>query len=59
MAMRKLEEKNIRKLTRLGKTSLVVSIPVEIIKSLGWGEKQRVTVKKINGAVVIRDYRNK
>jgi len=57
--MRKLEEKNIRKLTRLGKTSLVVSIPVEIIKSLGWGEKQRVTVKKINGAVVIRDYRNK
>lgn len=59
MAMRKLEDKSIRKLTRAGKTSLSVTIPVEIIKDLGWREKQKVVVKKEKGCVVIRDYRSK
>lgn len=43
----------------MGKTSLAVTIPVEIISSLGWKEKQRVAVKKINGAVVIRDWKKR
>lgn len=55
----KLKDKSVRKLTRAGKTSLSVTIPVEIIKSFGWKEKQRVSVKKIKGGVVIRDFRNK
>ncbi|MBU2028627.1 AbrB/MazE/SpoVT family DNA-binding domain-containing protein [Patescibacteria group bacterium] len=57
MAMRKLEDKNVRKLTRAGKTSLAVTIPVEIITSLGWKEKQKVVVKRIKGGLVIRDWR--
>ena len=57
--MRKLEEKNTRKLTRLGKTSLTVSIPVEIIKSLGWREKQKVQVKRVKGGALIKDCRSK
>jgi len=55
----KLKDKNTRKITRIGKTSLAVTIPVEMAKDLGWREKQRVVVKRIKGGMVIRDYRSK
>jgi len=57
MAMRKLNDKSIRKLTRAGKTSLAVTLPIEIIKALGWREKQKVVVKKIKGGVAIKDWK--
>jgi bifunctional DNA-binding transcriptional regulator/antitoxin component of YhaV-PrlF toxin-antitoxin module len=57
MAMKKLVDKSIRKITRAGKASLSVTIPIEIIKELGWREKQRVRVKRIRGGVEIKDWR--
>ena len=57
--MQKLVDKNIRKLTRAGKASISVTIPVEIVKSLNWREKQKVVVKKVNGSVVIRDWKKR
>ncbi len=57
MADKKYKDKNVRKLMKSGSTSLVVSIPVEILKSLGWKEKQKLSVKKINGGVQIRDWK--
>lgn len=57
MSVRKQEEKNIRKITRVGKTSLAVTLPVEMTRELGWREKQRVVVKRIKGGVAIRDQR--
>jgi antitoxin component of MazEF toxin-antitoxin module len=57
MAMGKLADKNIRKITRVGKGSLSVTIPVEVIKSLGWREKQKVKVKRVKGGAVIKDCR--
>jgi len=57
MSVRKMEEKNIRKITRVGKTSLAVTLPVEMMRELGWREKQRVAAKRIKGGLVIRDYR--
>ena len=56
MADKKYDERNVRKVTRNG-SSLSVSIPVEILKKLGWKEKQKVVVKKIKGGVQIRDWR--
>lgn len=55
--MRKLKDKNKRKLLKLGTTSLAVTIPVEILSSLKWREKQRVVVKKVRGGVTIKDYK--
>lgn len=55
----KLKDKNTRKITRVGKTSLSITIPVEMAKDLGWREKQKVQVKRIKGGLVVRDYRNK
>lgn len=56
-----LKDKNIRKLTRMGRagSSLGLTIPKELATSLGWKERQKVIVKKINGALVIRDYKSK
>jgi antitoxin component of MazEF toxin-antitoxin module len=55
----KLKDKNIRKITRVGRSSLAVTLPLEMARELGWREKQRVVVKKIKGGLVIRDYRAK
>jgi len=44
MTTRKLEDKNIRKITRVGRTSLAVTLPVEMVKDLGWKEKQKVKI---------------
>lgn len=55
--MKKLADKNVRSLTKLGKFSYAVTLPVEIVKALGWREKQRVVVKKVKGGVVIRDWK--
>jgi len=52
---RKLKDKNIRKITRNG-SSLSVTIPVEMLKELGWREKQKVVVKKKDGGVLIVDW---
>lgn len=59
MTTRKLEEKNIRKITRVGRSSLCVTLPIEMIDSLGWKEKQKVKLSKIKGGIVIRDWRSK
>jgi len=55
----KLKDKNIRKITRVGKTSLAVTLPKEMAADLGWREKQRVVVKRIKGGLTIKDYKSK
>lgn len=54
--MRKLQEKNIRKLTRVGKTSISVTIPIEIVKDLKWKERQKVVVKQSGKKIIIQDW---
>jgi len=53
----KLKDKNTRKVTRIGKTSLAVTIPIEMATELGWREKQKVTIKKVHGGILIRDWK--
>jgi hypothetical protein len=57
MPTRKMEDKNIRKLIKVGKQSIAVTIPIEIFRALGWREKQRVVVKRIKGGIEVRDWR--
>lgn len=56
MADKKYTDRNIRKITRNG-TSHSVSIPVELLKKLGWKEKQRVKITKIHGGIQIKDWK--
>lgn len=54
---RKSEEKNIRKLVRMGKTSLAVTIPRDLVVALNWREKQKLTVKRQGQSIVISDWK--
>jgi hypothetical protein len=59
MPTRKLKDKNIRKLTRMGRAgaSLGLTIPKEAVSDLGWKEKQKVIVKKVRGGILVKDWR--
>ncbi len=56
---KKSTETNTRKLTRMGRASLGLTLPADLVKSLGWRERQRVKVRKSGGALIIRDARTK
>jgi len=59
MAVRKKEDNNIRKITKVGKKSIAVTLPIKLVRELGWREKQKVVVKRVKGGVEIRDFRSK
>jgi antitoxin component of MazEF toxin-antitoxin module len=54
---RKISQNNVRKLLRLGKTSLAVTLPKGILFELGWRETQKVAVKKRGKTIVIEDWK--
>ncbi len=57
MSVRKAEEKNIRKLAKMGKKSIGLTLPIEIIRELGWREKQKIVVKRVRGGIMIKDWK--
>tara|TARA_B100001989_G_C24413917_1_gene400487 strand:- start:420 stop:599 length:180 start_codon:yes stop_codon:yes gene_type:complete len=58
MPRRKLEDRNIRKLSRVGGgRSISVTLPIELVKELGWREKQKVVVKKRGQGLIIEDWK--
>lgn len=57
MGVRKQSEQNIRKLTRMGRKSLGLTLPIELVEKLGWREKQKLIVKKIRGGLSIKDWK--
>lgn len=59
MSNRKATETSKRKLTKMGNRSLGLTLPIELVRSLGWKEKQNVIVKKMGGALVVRDAKSK
>jgi len=56
MPIQKLSKQEIRKIIKIG-DSFSVTIPIEILRALGWKEKQKVTVKKTRGGFVVRDWK--
>ena len=57
MANKKTDETNVRKLTKIGRKSIGLTLPIELVRELGWRERQKVVVKKIKGVVMVRDWR--
>lgn len=57
MSTQKLEDKNVRKITKVGRSSLCVTLPIEMVRKLGWKEKQKVKASRIKGGIVIRDWK--
>ena len=57
MPTQKMKNKNTRKLIKIGGKSLSVTIPKELVNQLGWKEKQKVTVKRAHGGLLIKDWK--
>ena len=59
MSRRKLNERSIRKLFKIGKISLAVILPIEIIRKLKWRAGQKIVVKKSGKKIGIFDWQPK
>jgi len=55
---RKKPNKNVRKITRVGKRSYAVTLPIDTVRSFGWKEKQKVILKinKRRKTITIQDW---
>lgn len=47
----------VNKLTRLGKKSMAVTLPIELVEKLGWRERQKVKVVKKGSKLIISDWK--
>ncbi len=59
MANKKADERGVRKLTKQGGASIGVTLPIEMIRDLGWREKQKVVVTRVRGGLMIRDWKSR
>lgn len=50
-------EKYIRKITRVGKRSLAIVIPADIVDNLKLKEKQKLTITTKGRSIVIKDWK--
>jgi hypothetical protein len=58
MSRRRLNNRNIRKLTRTGRgASVSLTIPIEIIRKLRWKGKQKVVVTQKGKKITIEDWK--
>jgi bifunctional DNA-binding transcriptional regulator/antitoxin component of YhaV-PrlF toxin-antitoxin module len=57
MGRRKITKENIRNIQRTRRT-YYITIPLEIMKSFGWKERQKVIVKKLGrNKIIISDWK--
>lgn len=53
-----MENKYIRKVTRVGKRSLSITIPAEIVDELKIEERQKLTITTKGKSIIIKDWHN-
>lgn len=51
-----MENRNIRKITKIAGKSFAVILPVEMVRELKWKEHQKVVVKKRGKKLTIEDW---
>lgn len=59
MANRKGDERGVRKLKKIGAGSIGMTLPIDMVRDLGWREKQKVVVTRVRGGLLIRDWRRR
>ncbi len=58
MGRRKIEDRNIRNLQKTaGGSTYIVSLPIEVVRELGWKAKQKLVVKKYGDGILIKDWK--
>ncbi len=57
---RKIENRHIRKLGKIGGgDSIYLTVPIELIRELGWRDNQKVVAKKYGQGILITDWEEK
>jgi len=59
MGITKSGSSNIRKITKVGQSSLAVTLPKDFVRKLKWREKQKVVVKLSGNKLIISDWKPK
>ena len=60
MTRRRVENRNIRKLTKSGGgASISLTLPIDIVRELKWRDNQKVVVKKRGKGILIVDWTKK
>jgi antitoxin component of MazEF toxin-antitoxin module len=57
MANRGSRDKNTRKLYKVGGKSIGLTLPIDLVRKIGWREKQKVTVKRVRGGILVKDWK--
>jgi len=57
MAQVKSSKNNVRKLTRVARSSIGLTLPIELVRKLGWKEHQKVVVSFTGRHLTIKDWR--
>jgi antitoxin component of MazEF toxin-antitoxin module len=52
---RSTHDKSTRKITKLG-DSYALTLPIDLVRELGWREKQKVVVRKRGKGILISDW---
>ena len=56
--MRKIEQQHIRKVSKVaGGRVFALTLPVALVRALGWREHQKVVVKQKGQSLIIRDWK--
>ena len=58
MADKKSTQTNVRKLTKFGKMSIGLTLPIDEVRKMGWKEKQRVAVTRVKDGFTVKDYKD-
>ena len=59
MARRRGEEANVRKLSKNGGGSISITLPIELVRALGWRDGQKVEVRRSGTSLIVKDWRPK
>lgn len=54
---RSTSDKNVRKITKSG-DSYALTLPIDIVRELGWRETQKVVVTRRGKGILIKDWEN-
>ena len=57
MSVRKIEERNIRSLTKVAGKSFGITFPIDLIRALGWRPRQKLTVKQKGKKLIVKDWK--
>ena len=57
MARQKLKDRNVRKINKYGNGSYSLTIPIEMMRELGWRDGQKVVFKRKGRDIVIKDWK--